>query len=317
MRGISVAVAAAFTAAAHRRAPAPIDILIGAATARLEVAGGALAQQLARPMRRAPDGDAALVIRAWDERETGVAWPLDRGEAALGFEFYYAQGWLDAGPPPVLYAAYHGAATNPGWERAAPLRPMLDTWARGRGDLFVHAGAVASDGAAALLIGPSGAGKSTTALAAAGAGLDFLADDYCLLAADDTVHGLYSSAKRHDGAMPVFPWLAQADNDPPDGHEAKRVFYLDGNPAVRLGQPAPLKAIVILGRDGAPTGLRRAEAGAALRALIPSNLFQAPVIERAAITRLGQACRQTPCWYLAPSSDPMETAQMVRRALVS
>jgi hypothetical protein len=46
-----------------------------------------------------------------------------------------------------------------------------------RGLLVLHAGAVARDGAAVLVIGATGAGKSTTVVAAGGAGWTVLADD--------------------------------------------------------------------------------------------------------------------------------------------
>lgn len=309
------AVADAFAAAARARPVAGAEILVGSAVARIEVAGPSLFAQLIRPMRRAASGEIALTIRAWDEGETGVAWPLDRALASSGlFALHYADALLDGGPR-LLHAAYRAAGLNPSWERAAPLRPMLDFWSRGHGDLFIHAGAVAIEGRAALLAGPSGAGKSSAALAAAGAGMDFLGDDYCLLAADGTVHGVYNSAKRHDGAAPDIPWLRRIDQDSPDDREGKRVFYLGGLESPRLGRPAPLAAILIIDRGGERAGMRRASAGGALRALLPSNLFQAPVIDRAAIARLATICRNTPCWRLTPSSDPDESARLVRQSL--
>ena len=74
---------------------------------------------------------------------------------------------------------------------------------------FVHAAAVGAGGACLLLGGPSGSGKSTTALAASEHGLDFLADDLCLVdVAARRAHAPYRWAKAEADALERIPSLA-------------------------------------------------------------------------------------------------------------
>ena len=107
--------------------------------------------------------------------------------------------------------------TVPKWESScAPRRPRsqreicaptrrayaLAAWLAGPSTQVLHAGAVAYEGAAALIVGASGAGKSTTVLACAMAGAGFLGDDLVLVEsgsdnenAEPTVHCLFATAK--------------------------------------------------------------------------------------------------------------------------
>lgn len=61
------------------------------------------------------------------------------------------------------------------------LGPVLGLVSRLRGQVCLHASAVAVDGQAALLVGPMGAGKSSTALAFAQLGAALLSDDVSVL----------------------------------------------------------------------------------------------------------------------------------------
>jgi hypothetical protein len=82
-----------------------------------------------------------------------------------------------------------GTGPSPQWD--AGFRRVLTLGlaraAIDHGRLVVHAGAVAVDGRAVLLVGGSGAGKSTTSWAAHGRGAAVLADDLVFASLDDGV----------------------------------------------------------------------------------------------------------------------------------
>ena len=76
---------------------------------------------------------------------------------------------------------------------------------------LIHAAAVGVDGRCLVLPATSGAGKSTTALTAAAHGLDFLADDLCLVAVSGpTAFAPFALAKLEEDAFARLPSLRSA-----------------------------------------------------------------------------------------------------------
>ena len=88
------------------------------------------------------------------------------------------------------------AALAGGDLRANPACHALGAWLAGPSTQVLHAGAVAYEGAAALIVGAGGAGKSTTVFACAMAGAGFLGDDFVLVesAGDNTMRSQLSTA---------------------------------------------------------------------------------------------------------------------------
>jgi hypothetical protein len=112
----------------------------------------------------------------------------------------------------------------------------------------LHAGAVAYDGAAALIVGGSGVGKSTTVLACAMAGAGFLGDDLVLVEADDendtkpTVHCLFGTAKLNDDsalALGARKW-------PMLGVTPKDKVVLAVQPRLKVMRSAPIVVLIVL-----------------------------------------------------------------------
>lgn len=109
--------------------------------------------------------------------------------------------------PPMLesYSSSEGmelhagrSALQAGDFRAHPASFSISVWLEGRGRQVLHAGGVAYDGKAALILGPGGVGKSTTVLACAMRGADYLGDDLVYVDAagrDVRAYCLYGSAK--------------------------------------------------------------------------------------------------------------------------
>jgi hypothetical protein len=182
------------------------------------------------------------------------------------------------------------------WETAAPLRTLLRWALRRHGLHVVHAAAVAGARGAALLAGASGAGKSTTALAAAEAGLGFIADDYCAVTTDapPRVHALCAVGKLEA----PWPSLRLLPGGPtPDG---KHLVVPDG-----LTRDAPLVSI-LLPRVGRGGPLEPASPAEALRALATSMLLL-PRSTQEDLAVLGALVRALPAYRLPLGDDPVRT----------
>ena len=127
--------------------------------------------------------------------------PAPTGSAAASFaivnadpaslEIYRPQSGIELRGTPAAFAA--------GDLRAHPGCHALSAWLARSGAQVMHAGAVAYDGAAALIVGVGGTGKSTTVLACALDGAGYLGDDVVLVEANRggelLVHCLFATVK--------------------------------------------------------------------------------------------------------------------------
>jgi len=323
------------------------DIRLGTALVRLRFAGPSLVPFVLPAFGHlatdAADEHPFLTVELWDGASTGVfppPFPL-RGEDAPGrgevreYDDVGVRAVFHSGVRPhdgvfrsvtlfdeTACVAQH-FVTRPDqthWhERAAPLRAVLH-WALSRPDrVLVHAGAVGIGGRAVLLTGPGGSGKSTSAIAACQAGYDYLGDDYVLvdLAGPQPVaHSLYATAKLAPAAASLLPALSYAldRHTAPDG--AKLVIDMGQVRPGGLGTSARIVGIVLPQRDpGGRTRLRRASAGAALQALAPSTVFQAPRRDGAAFASLAELARSVPAHVLGLGGTPDDVGPVLSRLL--
>ncbi|WAT18944.1 hypothetical protein OZN62_05065 [Aurantiacibacter sp. MUD11] len=197
---------------------------------RLRFAGAALVDLVLPALEHllvegetAPQPD--LTVCLWDEATTGVGMPASpwstddftsRREihgangpgVKVAYDMYcgiFSVVSLDDG---CAYWWISSPERLPAYERAAPLREILQAWSEHKRGVFVHAAAVGDTSGAILLVGKGGSGKSTTAMAAASAGLRLVGEDYCLLSYRDRtpmVHSLFASAKLTDHSLSMFP----------------------------------------------------------------------------------------------------------------
>jgi hypothetical protein len=324
------------------------DLLLGGGVVRLRFAGPALLPCVLSAFghlrtETAGDEDPVLTVEMWDGASTGVLpppFPLRGGDAPVRGE---TRIFADAG----VSALFHGGVqprdgtfeaitifdertrvaryfltapdSIPWYERAAPLRGMLH-WGLGRADrLLVHAGAVGIGGGVVLLAGPAGSGKSTTAVAAFLAGLDYLGDDYVLvdLAGPRPVaHSLYATAKLSPAATALLPGLPEAHRGVPPHDAKKHVLDISRLRPDGVRTSASVMAIVLPRLSpGVATGVRRTSANAALLALAPTTVFQAPRHDGAALRPLAELVRRVPAYMLDLGGGP-ETAGPVLAELL-
>lgn len=307
----------AFEDAAAAFGTVQFDHLLAGRHVRLRFAGPALAAVLAPAFEHLagadPAGRAELCISAWDRATAGPAppppWSLDRyatRDRVLGLDEQHLRVAYDAGHgllsvlrpgsgSGLFYAA--DSARTPRWVRRMPFRHLLGWWAVERGLTLLHAAAVGWAGACVILPGSSGSGKSTTALAASEAGLDFLADDLCLLdGAAGTAHAVYGWAKAEADAVARIPALQARIVATEDGQSLLRPAGLVGAARI-VGVVLPH----VTGR--AATVTRPANAAEALLALGPSTVIEGNGAGQASLAMFAGLAQRVPAVHLDLGTD--------------
>lgn len=207
----------------------------------------------------------------------------------------------------------------PRYERAAPLRAILDWWGGDHGCRVVHAGAVGTESGGALLVGKAGSGKSTAALACLGSGLSYAGDDGVAVShgAEPLIHSLYCTAKLQPGHLRrALPHLTSVLEHSEEAHQGKRMFFLDRDRSIELTSGFPLRAVLlprVTGNDRSTT--RPVSAGTALLALAPSTLFQLPGARQQRLHHMAEILRGVPAYVLDLGSDLATVAPTIRAAL--
>lgn len=210
------------------------------------------------------------------------------------------------------------AAQLPDYELASPLRTLLAWGVEGWGWQLAHAGCIARDERAVLLVGKGGSGKSTCALTCLSAGFEYVADDYCVLALTANgpeAYGLYATGRldpEHlDARLPELRTRAVRDS------AGKATVFVDGAALRRSARPVRIEALVlpVIAGEGA-TALTRCSEAAALSALAPSSIFQVPGLGVSTFRFLADIVRRLPCYRLSLGAD-LSQARAALSALVS
>jgi hypothetical protein len=251
--------------------------------------------------------EGSALVHAWDERVDALLRVDGASVSMLDHVARVGICWI-ASPARV-----------PRYERAAPLRAILDWWGGHHGVRVVHAGAVGTGRGGALLVGKSGSGKSTAVLACLGSGLSYAGDDGVAVS-DGTppfVHSLYCTAKlRPDHLRRALPHLAPLLEDSEEAYLGKRMFFLDGDRGAGLAAGFPVKAVLLPSVAGrSRTETRPVSPAAALVALAPSTLFQLPGARRQRLRHMADVLRRVPAYALELGSDLATVAPAIRSIL--
>ena len=329
-----------FQQAADRAGVIERDFVIDTYRVRLRFAGNALLspmttaiEHLAVPL----NGEADLTVCLWDSASTGVEIPtcpwepeqvmpghgLVRGyndsaiRTALAVDVN-ALSMLDKDRSLGFYWLRQGHHPLPPYERAAPLKSLLHWWLHDRGLHMAHSGAVGADGGAVLLVGKTGAGKSSAALACLNAGLNYLADDHCLVKQDPNpcVYSLYNSAKLEEHHLQRFPDLLPLVSNPEEVGPEKALVWIHQHFRSRMAVKRPLRAILLCRITGRPhTELQGVSPMQILRDLIPSTMVYLPGMTRADVGALSRLVQSLPCRLLAAGTRLDEIPDVIRQLI--
>lgn len=303
--------------------PRVAHVMLAGRVARIEVAGAALFDTLARALdhlRVDPPASApALVIRAWDAAATGHADP-DPPAADPGMNGVVtvsddtrrvrhhrrtSTAWLDRDHGD-LYSCFAAAEDASLYDRGKPLQLPLAIWHLDQGVPLVHAGVVARHGRGVLFPGKGGSGKTTAALSCALAGYDYVGDD-CVgidmhAGTRPIAHSVFGSTNVAPHHLERFPSLlphAVAGAGPDEDKHLVLLRSLLPRPLARL---ATLRAIVIPSISGdAPTRLVPATRAEALRTLAPSTMLFFPGWGAGQMDFLSRLVASLPCYRMEMS----------------
>jgi len=288
-------------------------------------------------------GPADLTIGVWDETQASRLLPephphmlvdyrnhclelcSDARYLALEERWLGTRSFIDrqAG---VAWYCVRDAGTLPYYERAAPLRSLLNALLVGRGRHLVHAAAVGTSAGGVLLTGPPGAGKSSSALACLGGKLGFVADDWCGVTAGETggetgrksprIFSVYASSKLRIDGLDRFPEMrARIDNfDRLD--DEKATAFLAEHWRSALVAECPVKAIFIPEvAGGARTAVVPTAGKDAWRAMTSWTLKQLTGCGRDSIALLARFAASLPAFRLQLGRDRHEVRAALEEAV--
>ncbi len=211
------------------------------------------------------------------------------------------------------------AKNIPYWEKGSPLQTILNWWTSDRQHQYVHAGAVGTDDGGVLLAGKGGSGKSSTALACIDSPLLYASDDYCLVSTDPQpyIYSLYNTAKLiGQKDLERFPRLAPLVNNLDRLELEKAMLFLYQHYPEKIVIGFPIKAVLIPQVTGKlDTYLQPTTAGAALKALAPSTIFQLAGSGQTAFKLMSSLVKQVPCYALALGTDMTQIPDVIQGLL--
>lgn len=312
-----------------------------ARSVRLRVVGARLAERTRRAFAHLKSagepGRPQLRIDLWDERDTGVAGPLDavwpgdsRAWIACGgtllasedgryvsFRYLDSITMLDRQTERMIGYRRDGSQLA-GGEYSKPLLLMLSIWYRDRGVQLLHAGAIACDGAGLLVPGESGTGKSTTCLASVAQGLRFLGDDFVGL--EETSEGAFVGHSLFSTACVARKNLFRFDDIrhhavvDESADDEKPIFFLSELFPDRLCATAPILAVVLLSVGHERPEIRLARPAEALRQFAASSLHTVvPRPGREALRMIAALVERVPAYRLLLGPDLRDIRPAISR----
>lgn len=326
--GVSADLGGAFAAACAVGPVVERAFRIGGHELLLRFAGPAVVPAVAPAfahLAASPSGQPELVVHIWDSASTGVAPParptVQAGEGPGAFYFFedppvhgvyqpsvQALSTVDLGTDQAWYWVADPSGLSY-WDRAAPLRQILQWWMAARGHQQVHGGAVGTPEGGVLLVGKGGSGKSTCSLVSLVSELRYGGDDNMMVSLEPEpwVHSLFSTGTVEPHNLARLPHLEPAVSNSAELGSEKALIFVDQHFPDRPIDGFPLRAILVPTITGNPhTTVVPASGAAALAALAPSTVFQFPTASHEALQSMAALVRALPSYVLEIGSDVSE-----------
>lgn len=218
----------------------------------------------------------------------------------------------------IAYYVVRDADALPWWVGGSPLQVILNVWLQKQGLQLTHAAAVGNDQYAVLLMGKGGSGKSTTTLTCLRDGLQYLGEDYCVLAADPKpmVYSIYQSAKWDRGTRHYFPEYERFIQNPHVADTEKALVYYQDFFSAQIKQALPIKAVVslVVGDVDLPI-LQPSSRQDAVKNLMMSTLKQLPFSYSKTMRILHKLILSLDCYELILGKNLMANSACIKRIL--
>ncbi|HEY3496845.1 MAG TPA: hypothetical protein VGK73_19235 [Polyangiaceae bacterium] len=297
-----------------------LDCRVRYASPAVEAAIHRALAHLERPARSA----AELSIHVWDSARAEEALPepheimllyyrnhclalcSDARYLALDERWLAAKSFIDRERGEAWYCL-EGIERLPYYQRAAPLRSVLNALFGPRRRHLIHAAALGTPAGGVLLPGPSGVGKSSTALSCLGGSLGYLADDWCGLWESDEprIFSVYGSAKLCTDNVGRFPELRERVQGYDTMDREKATLFLGEHwPGALLAECAARAILLPELAGGERTEIEPAPRRQAWQALLESTLSQLPGCEpNSAAELITRTCARLPAYRLKLGTD--------------
>ncbi len=243
------------------------DYEIAGLTIRLSFAGPRLVASFTRALEHLEVGavespDATFCL--WDSISTGVSmlpppcdreafsdrgdlWGFHSRRIKTAFHYHdYSVNLFDRDRRTGIYWVQNGDVL-PYWTLASPLRTLFYWCLEQHGRQLVHAAAVGTEEGAVLVVGKGGLGKSSTALTCLEAGLDFIGDDYLVVAnePEPVAYSLYATAKVNPEDLARFPGLRSLVSQPVVPPGEKALLFLNSRFRPQIRRKMPIQAVAV------------------------------------------------------------------------
>lgn len=220
------------------------------------------------------------------------------------------------------YVVFRDLSQIPTWERATPLRDLLNTWANAFDAHLVHGSVIGNLDSAVLLAGKGGSGKSSTALGCLKhPSLFFIGDDVCMIRRNGSqaeAYNLYHSAKllEHDiedhapdGLVPI-PDRKQKDGKP--------TFFLWPQMKEKFAIHRQLSAILLpVVTHQEETIIVPSSRGKAWHALAPTTMAIMACDRARTFTWMSRLANDLPAFELQLGSDRKRIPEVIFQFLAS
>jgi len=287
----------------------------------IKTAGEALQSFVCRAMMHLPQitqSENGLEILVWDQLESGIHLPEPPNELFVhpnGKK--YSQNTF--GNYAIIYyenrSIFHlyDLLTNrvivcvkdkhklPNYFLAAPFFEVFKLWSKKVGLHILHAGCIANNTRAILIVGKGGMGKSTTSIQSLIGGLNYLSDDYILVKLDKKpiAYSLFCSGKLHTKHLENFPTISKiAFNKNKEVYD-KPLMFLNELYRDQIILQSPIKAILSPQLNDQEESFFESQSSfETLKSLAPSTILQLRLGNTNDLKVMADFTKSTQCFKL-------------------
>jgi len=189
----------------------------------------------------------------------------------------------------------------PNYFLAAPFFEVFKLWSK-KVDLHIlHAGCIANNKHAILIVGKGGVGKSTTSIQSLIGGLNYLSDDYILVKFGDKpmAYSLFCSGKLHTNHLKNFPTISKLAITKNKEIYDKPLLFLNEVYQDQILLKSPIKAIVAPQlNDKEESFFEFLSSFETLKALAPSTIIQLRLGTNSDLKIMADFTKSTACYTL-------------------